>query len=128
MCLNQTAVDNHLYKLPKFYFHQKKLSGSLKEWGFLNLNRISFCHQVMPNAKDDGKEASKVPQKLSRHLEECQNVEKVPKTLKCAIFFCQFAHFIPNAQDDGKEASKVPQKRSGHLEECQNIQTNAKNG
>ena len=39
----------------------------IKEWGYLNF--------VIPNAKDDGK-ASKVPQKLSRHLEECQNVKK----------------------------------------------------
>ena len=62
---------------------------------------------VFPNAKDDGKEANKVPQKLSRHLEECQNVEKVPKTLKCAYFFCQFAHFIPN---DEKEATKALKK------------------
>ena len=79
MCLNRTAGENHLYKLPKFYFHQKKSRGSLKKWGYLNL--------VFPNAKDDGKEANKVPQKLSRHLEECQNVEKVLKTFKCAISF-----------------------------------------
>ena len=136
MCLNRTAVDNHLYKLPKFYFHQKKSRGSLKKWGYLNLNHNFFCHlhlaagcghlEVCKYAKNDGKEASKVPQKLSRHLEECQNVEKVPKMLKCAIFFCQFAHFIPNAQDDGKEASKVPQKRrSRHLPKRQK---NAQNG
>ena len=48
----------------------------------------------MPNAKDDGKEASKVPQKLSRHLEECQNVEKVPKTVKCTVCFVSFSNDV----------------------------------
>ena len=62
-----------------------------------------------------------MPQKLSRHLEKCQNVKKVPKMLKCAICFCQFAHFIPGAQDDRKEASKVPQKRLKNFEECKNV-------
>ena len=49
----------------------------------------------------------KRPQKCSRHLEECQNVKKVPKMLKRALFFSQLAHFIPN---DGKEATKALKK------------------
>ena len=125
MCLNQTAVEiHHLYILPKFYFHQKKSRGSLKKWGYLNSNQIFVCHlhlaagcghlEVCKYAKNDGKEASKVPQKLSRHLEECQNVEKVPKMLKCAIFLlpiCTFYSQCPRWWKRGQQsATKAPLK------------------